>query len=201
MQDGESIKAMGVDTDLRWLPFIAKATPASQIPPATGRKGLLYCASLNPIAAAAVEFLVEEVVCSNNKKKKVHAILIFVAYNTLHHRMARQQLAQSEPGILTVIVVMGGFCNMRTQVLPLLPPELQHLVIVGPYWRENLPNLPKLEQSSYLEFTGPVSDDELQTYYDTKRVFVAPLLESTGIATKIINAMFVPLANPLSLLL
>ena len=60
-QDGDSIKAMGVLTPLRWLPFIAKATPSEDIPPAVGRHGLLYCASLNPIAAAAVQFLAQQV--------------------------------------------------------------------------------------------------------------------------------------------
>ena len=87
VKDGESIKAMGIDTDLRWLPFIAKATPPSQIPPATGRQGLLYCASLNPIAAAAVEFLVEEVI-----KKCMRIIIVNLCF--LQHstwcRLARQ---------------------------------------------------------------------------------------------------------------
>ena len=60
-QDGDSIRAMGIDADLKWLPFISSATPLEQIPRAHGRHGLLYCASLNPIAAAAVEFLAEKV--------------------------------------------------------------------------------------------------------------------------------------------
>ena len=61
-QDADSIRNMGVtDKDMRWLPFIAAATPADEIPRAAGREGLLYCASLNPIAAAAMEYLVEKV--------------------------------------------------------------------------------------------------------------------------------------------
>lgn len=76
------------------------------------------------------------------------------------------------------------------QVLPRLPPEYQTLVVVGPYWVENLKSLPVLQNSPYLQFTGSLSEEELQQLYDTRRVFVAPLLESTGIATKIINAMY-----------
>ena len=60
-QDGDSIREMGVDTELKWLPFIAEASKAEDVPRASSRHGLLYCSSLNPIAVAAMEWLVTNV--------------------------------------------------------------------------------------------------------------------------------------------
>lgn len=62
--------------------------------------------------------------------------------------------------------------------------EAAHLIVVGKNW-----DTKGIPESDHVTYAGYVTDTQLSRFYNSRSVFVSPLLNGTGIATKIFNAV------------
>jgi len=86
----------------------------------------------------------------------------------------------------TNIIAMRWYVENAAKSMWEVLPDVR-LVCVGNYWRKFLENVPNA--SKYVQFTGYLSEKAMDKLLDTSRVFVSPIVASTGINTKNVLAL------------